>query len=491
MTSAAMSSTSCRALKRIAIPEIEIDAGMEAYPAEDVHVRNTFIHVSSPMPMPRPTASCPSSCIGRLQNIFHEQDAKASTPRPTKQVLHLAEALLDTVPTTPDAPAEMMFPLGHPFQARTTFVADVQPPGYHQQGVLPPQFQSTSLGGQPQSYPPSAHPELQATSASGQAPCYQQAFYPHELESMHGSVAALQPESYQPYPAAIQGIGDGMAAAVQPQHHHQGPCFPELQGHMAGVQPQSYHQAQCPPELQGNMAPVQPLHYQQGPCPPELQGHMTGVQPQSYHQAQCPPELQGNMAPVQPLHYQQGPCPPELQGHMTGVQPQSYHQSPCPPGLQGTMAPVQPLHYHQGPCPPELQGNMAVVQPPSFQQDLYPHGIQDVGAGTIAGQHQSCQPAPPIQGSLMPLPPVHPPSQVLEVQDANVSEAPSQPAPGTLQLPSMGSKDHLAGDCKPCAFLFTKGCEMGATCKFCHLCDAGEKKRRQKAKKAMYKLGGA
>jgi len=68
--------------------------------------------------------------------------------------------------------------------------------------------------------------------------------------------------------------------------------------------------------------------------------------------------------------------------------------------------------------------------------------------------------------------------------------APYEPAPGSLEMPSIGSKGHYVGDCRPCAFLHAKGCHNGAMCLFCHLCDRGEKKRRQKAKKASFR-GGA
>lgn len=64
---------------------------------------------------------------------------------------------------------------------------------------------------------------------------------------------------------------------------------------------------------------------------------------------------------------------------------------------------------------------------------------------------------------------------------------PSEPAPGSAELPSIGSREHAFGECKPCAFLHLKGCDNGAMCRFCHLCDAGEKKRRHKAKKALFK----
>lgn len=50
-------------------------------------------------------------------------------------------------------------------------------------------------------------------------------------------------------------------------------------------------------------------------------------------------------------------------------------------------------------------------------------------------------------------------------------------------LPSRGSAQHEMGKCKPCAFVHRPaGCVEGATCRFCHLCGAGEKKQRQKQK---------
>jgi hypothetical protein len=56
------------------------------------------------------------------------------------------------------------------------------------------------------------------------------------------------------------------------------------------------------------------------------------------------------------------------------------------------------------------------------------------------------------------------------------------PVLGSRQLPTVGSADHASGACKPCAFLYTRGCENGTNCNFCHLCPPGEKKRRQKEK---------
>jgi len=59
---------------------------------------------------------------------------------------------------------------------------------------------------------------------------------------------------------------------------------------------------------------------------------------------------------------------------------------------------------------------------------------------------------------------------------------PSQPAPGSPELPSVGSAGHASGQCKPCAFVHSTGCQHGPACQFCHLCEPGEKKRRRKEK---------
>ncbi len=93
----------------------------------------------------------------------------------------------------------------------------------------------------------------------------------------------------------------------------------------------------------------------------------------------------------------------------------------------------------------------------------------------------------------------------LEVQVGQFGSAPGGPAPAGLlcpgravqvpnskpknELPSVGSAGHAFGTCKPCGFFYAKGCLNGAACSFCHLCDRGEKKRRQKQKKVQ--RGGA
>merc|ERR1711972_659288 len=51
-------------------------------------------------------------------------------------------------------------------------------------------------------------------------------------------------------------------------------------------------------------------------------------------------------------------------------------------------------------------------------------------------------------------------------------------------VPSVGSRGHGLGWCKPCAFVHRGGCENGTNCVFCHLCPPGEKKHRKKEMKA-------
>jgi len=93
-------------------------------------------------------------------------------------------------------------------------------------------------------------------------------------------------------------------------------------------------------------------------------------------------------------------------------------------------------------------------------------------------------PAPPV-----PAPPVAPrpaDSFVLRLSDAL-----AEPNVGSLAMPTKGSAGHGVGTCKPCAFFFTKGCESGVNCEFCHLCGPEEKKKRKLDKKQLRRMGVA
>lgn len=52
----------------------------------------------------------------------------------------------------------------------------------------------------------------------------------------------------------------------------------------------------------------------------------------------------------------------------------------------------------------------------------------------------------------------------------------------SLGMWSIGSAKHATGDCKPCGFLWKKGCQKAQNCEFCHLCPADEVKKRKRDK---------
>jgi hypothetical protein len=66
--------------------------------------------------------------------------------------------------------------------------------------------------------------------------------------------------------------------------------------------------------------------------------------------------------------------------------------------------------------------------------------------------------------------------------ETNLSKPPRL---GSAELPSVGSLGHHMRRCRPCAFVLRMGCSNGTQCQFSHLCNAGEKKRRRKEKRAL------
>eukprot|EP00929_Paragymnodinium_shiwhaense_P055389 TRINITY_DN27748_c0_g1_i1.p1 TRINITY_DN27748_c0_g1~~TRINITY_DN27748_c0_g1_i1.p1 ORF type:complete len:237 (+),score=18.75 TRINITY_DN27748_c0_g1_i1:72-782(+) len=102
-------------------------------------------------------------------------------------------------------------------------------------------------------------------------------------------------------------------------------------------------------------------------------------------------------------------------------------------------------------------------------------------AGVGEGQHivpfptmpltvQISLPSPADQGPLAP---------------GQIVAAVSIPVAASNELPSTGSALHQSGRCVPCGFFWTpRSCDNGSRCRFCHLCDAGEKRRRRTRRKA-------
>jgi len=110
------------------------------------------------------------------------------------------------------------------------------------------------------------------------------------------------------------------------------------------------------------------------------------------------------------------------------------------------------------------------------------HALQNMPGFHIDAQ-LPVMPSPLCPPCVLDLASLCPPPQ--PAQQAPVSpEVPSELDLGSPQCPTLGSKGHWFGKCKPCAFLHTRGCGNGVLCPFCHLCDPGEKKRRAKDKRA-------
>jgi len=65
------------------------------------------------------------------------------------------------------------------------------------------------------------------------------------------------------------------------------------------------------------------------------------------------------------------------------------------------------------------------------------------------------------------------------------------PVSSSAALPSFGSADHASGTCSPCAFFQAGRCTSGSQCRFCHLCDAGARKRLKKEKLEMRRANRA
>lgn len=120
---------------------------------------------------------------------------------------------------------------------------------------------------------------------------------------------------------------------------------------------------------------------------------------------------------------------------------------------------------------------LPVQQQPQLQ--LPPRSFQAVtpkssNVASLSIPHVSSPPvappeleAPGFKEVSAPPPPLQEPSLPLEHKD---------------HMPSVGSVGHAEGTCRPCAFVFKKGCDSGSQCTFCHLCPPGEKKRRMKEK---------
>lgn len=181
------------------------------------------------------------------------------------------------------------------------------------------------------------------------------------------------------------------------------------------------------------------------------------------------------------------PPPPQAPGFMASaqLQPPQHDVSLAPPFFNARMpvlaVPPPPLQ-----APAFLGAQMAVALPPAQAPVL---GVQ---------MQWSFLPPPPAQvpffgASAVSAPPTEAP--LFDFVDGSVAPPPSHApllhlaaafpvaAGASDSSPTVGSEGHSLGLCRPCAFLYTKGCANGARCAYCHLCKPGEKKRRMKDKR--------
>lgn len=207
------------------------------------------------------------------------------------------------------------------------------------------------------------------------------------------------------------------------------------------------------------------------------------------------------------------PVPPSPVPH--AVPPGATGPLPSPVGAVGPLAPVGPVGQLPGPAP-------AVPPPCEPAPQVPPARLPQVPSHAATQQNGSAPQVLKLEDALAPAASVALESansaleeqsrnQHLEVQQAAAVAAAQavsasheeqvaaanafasasglalqQDASSELNLPSAGSTGHHLGQCRPCAFWTTKGCSSGQECQFCHLCAPGEKKRRQKAKRAFF-----
>jgi len=139
--------------------------------------------------------------------------------------------------------------------------------------------------------------------------------------------------------------------------------------------------------------------------------------------------------------------------------------------------PPTPCHWADAaPVPEMVSLSLAdmLAPPPSVPPCVEQRTVRVLSQGKAAAPWQQplCSPPSAPPRLLISAGPESPPTPT----------APAASALATGELPSVGSALHGSGQCKPCAFLHSKGCENGLNCQFCHVCDADERRRRRQAK---------
>eukprot|EP00408_Alexandrium_pacificum_P048889 CAMPEP_0171261666 /NCGR_PEP_ID=MMETSP0790-20130122/56122_1 /TAXON_ID=2925 /ORGANISM="Alexandrium catenella, Strain OF101" /LENGTH=148 /DNA_ID=CAMNT_0011730101 /DNA_START=92 /DNA_END=538 /DNA_ORIENTATION=- len=129
-------------------------------------------------------------------------------------------------------------------------------------------------------------------------------------------------------------------------------------------------------------------------------------------------------------------------------------------------------------CPGETLRKTSLLVQPSIESMGTALDVTSSSSGADAGSRVPVHSTPDMEAAaLLPLQTV-------------LGTRPTPAVLGSPEFPTMGSESHHLRLCKPCAFVDTKGCNAGMHCKFCHLCEPGEKKRRKKEKTAFWRAMG-
>jgi hypothetical protein len=163
-----------------------------------------------------------------------------------------------------------------------------------------------------------------------------------------------------------------------------------------------------------------------------------------------------------------GLAPPAFAYDAPGLPPPPQYEAYMPDmGLQSRPLPQPPLQHQP----------FVATQPPLFQPPMHAP-LQPNFSTHMQRDYWG--------GELLSFPPPEAPMhrafpEMVQRCDEHCFEF--NGAQESQEWPSIGSQDHVDGNCKPCAFYHRKGCGSGSMCRFCHICDSGEKKKRLKEKR--------
>lgn len=169
-------------------------------------------------------------------------------------------------------------------------------------------------------------------------------------------------------------------------------------------------------------------------------------------------------------------------------QARSLSPAPVKVQIKNTFIQVDVRQSPEMPSAPPCVTAPAVLQGDHFQELLQAGQAREAGWSIAA--------SPPTSANARQQPPTQ--DSVHFENDASSGSLkkpyPMDPSTGASSDVSMnGTQAHAIGQCTPCAYFWYKkdGCRLGEECKFCHLCQKGEIKKRKKVRIQQLKAVGA